>query len=166
MTFGEKQSSEKNPLLELLKSASGLNRLDKDKLETNVRSEGLKKTVSESYAMIRDLLKELVSLLKRVTVSKLHITIRCTGEGPDQAAIHYGQCCAATYGLLNVLRRFVKVRRRGCKIDIGCDFTGEKPLFRYEVVLSVRVFRVLGALWRIVMAEARRMGQQNKTQNS
>lgn len=163
-TFDIEAGSEENPITKALKSACGLERLDKEKLETDLQSKGLKQTISESYAMITDLLKEVLALLKKATVTRLHITIRCTGDGPDSAAIHYGECCAVTYGLLNVLRRFLKIRKRGCKLDIGCDFFGEKPVFRYEVILRIRVVYILGALWRIVLAEAKRMGQKEQNQ--
>ena len=163
-TFESDPDSDGNPIIEALKTASGLGRLEKENLETDVRSQGLQKTLSQSYSMIIDLLKELLSLLKHATVTRLHIMIRCTGDGPDKAAMHYGQCCTVTYGLVNGLRNLIKVRKRGIKLDLGCDFFGDKPRFRYEVILSVRVWFVLGALWRVVMAEAKRMGQQNKNQ--
>lgn len=163
-TFESDKDSDENPIIKALKTASGLGRLEKDKLETDVRDQGLQKTLSQSYSMIIDLLKELISLLKHATVTRLHITIRCTGDGADKAAIHYGQCCTVTYGLVNALRNLIKVRKKGTKVDIGCDFFGDKPLFRYEVILSVRVWYILGALWRVVMAETKRMGEQNKNQ--
>lgn len=163
MTFGDNAKNEKtdseNSIAKALFSATGFDRLKTKTVQKNIQNDGLKKTVSASFIMLKDLLKELVSLLKRCTVTRLHIQIRTSGEDADDAAIHYGQCCAATYSLLNILRSFLKVRKRGCNIDLGCNFF-DKAVFRYEVILSVRVFRVLGSFWRIALAEARRKPKQ------
>ena len=94
------------------------------------------------------------------TVTRLHIKIRCTGEDPDRAAIYYGHACTATHTLLSALDSFVRIRRRGCNIDIRCDFLAEEPMFRYDTVVSFRFSRVLSALWRVTMAEAKRIAQE------
>lgn len=161
-TFGENPDPD-DPIVKALLSATGVERLQTKNVQKNIQTEGLKSTISASFSMLIDLLKEVVALLKRCTVTRLHITIRASGEDVDDAAIHYGQCCAATYSLLNVLRSFLKVRKRGCNIDLGCNFF-EKSVFRYEVVLSIRAARVLGGLWRVAMAEAKRMDAKKNPQ--
>ena len=161
-TFGENPDPD-DPIVKALLSATGVERLQTKNVQKNIQTEGLKSTISSSFSMLIDLMKEVVSLLKRCTVTRLHITIRASGEDVDDAAIHYGQCCAATYSLLNVLRSFLKVRKRGCNIDLGCNFF-EKSVFRYEVVLSIRAARVLGGLWRVAMAEAKRMDAKKNPQ--
>ena len=159
LTFGD-QSKSKNKesnksIAKAFLSATGIERLQTKNVQKNIENDGLKKTVSASFAMLTELLREIASLLRRCTVSRLHIKIRASGDDVDDAAIHYGQCCAATYSLLNILRSFLKVRKRGYNIDLGCNFF-EKSVFHYEVVLSFRVFRVLGSLWRIALAETHR----------
>ena len=161
-TFGENPDPD-DPIVKALLSATGVERLQTKNVQKNIQTEGLKSTISASFSMLIDLLKEVVALLKRCTITRLHITIRASGEDVDDAAIHYGQCCAATYSLLNVLRSFLKVRKRGCNIDLGCNFF-EKSVFRYEVVLSIRAARVLGGLWRVAMAEAKRMDAKKNPQ--
>ena len=161
-TFGEDPNPD-DPIVKALLSATGVERLQTKNVQKNIQTEGLKNTISASFSMLVDLLKEVVSLLKRCTVTRLRITIRASGDDVDDAAIHYGQCCAATYSLLNVLRSFLKVRKRGFNIDLGCNFF-EKAVFRYEVVLSIRAARVLGGLWRVAMAEAKRMEGKKKPQ--
>ena len=161
-TFGENPDPD-DPIVKALLSATGVERLQTKNVQKNIQTEGLKRTISASFSMLIDLLKEVVALLKRCTITRLHITIRASGEDVDDAAIHYGQCCAATYSLLNVLRSFLKVRKRGCNIDLGCNFF-EKSVFRYEVVLSIRAARVLGGLWRVAMAEAKRMDAKKNPQ--
>ncbi|MBO5892529.1 MAG: hypothetical protein J6Q30_07465 [Oscillospiraceae bacterium] len=161
-TFGEDPNPD-SPIVKALLSATGVERLHVKNVQKNIQSDGLKKTVSASFSMLIDLLKEVVALLKYCTVTRLHIKIRSSGDDVDDAAIHYGQCCAATYSLLNILRSFLKVRKRGCNIDLGCNFF-EKSVFRYEVVLTIRTARVLGGLWRVAMAEAKRMDAKKNPQ--
>lgn len=150
------------PIIKALKTASGVERLEKAKLKKTVENEGLSKTVADSYEIVVDLLKEVLALLKRCKITKLWVKILCAGEEADEAAIHYGQCCTATYSLLNILNSFVRVRKRGCKIHIGCDFCETESVFRYHVELTARVGPVLAALWRVVLAEARRMDSKPK----
>jgi|GEM_PF-1226232 len=167
MTFGEgsnkKNANPDNPIGKALLSATGFDRLQTKTVQENIRSDGLKKTVSESYAMLTGLLREAVALLKRCTIPRLRIKIRCAGDDAAQIAIRYGQYCAATYSLLNILRNFIKIRKRGCNIDIGCNFPDEESVFRYEVVLSFRTGRVLAGFWRIALGQIKRMAAQ-KTQ--
>ena len=159
MTFGE-DPNPNDPIVRMLKTATGAERLEKK----HIQKDGLKKTVSDNYDMLKGMLKELLGLLKRGKLTRLHITIRCADEGADSAAIQYGLCCAATYGFLELLRNFIRIRRRGQKINIYCDFQENKSLFRYDGEITVRFFRVLAALWRVAMAEARRLDAQKKSQ--
>ena len=161
-TYGEDPNPD-DPIIKALKTATGVDRLEKKAIKENIQASGLQKAVTSSYAILVDLLKEVVALLKLCTITKLQVKIRCTGDGADQVAIHYGECCAATHSLLTLLRSFVKIRKRGCNIDIGCDFIGSESVFDYHVVLMVRVGRVLSALWRVAMAEAKRMKSQQES---
>ena len=145
-----------DPITKMLKTASGVDRLEKNELKKSIRKSGLKNAIKEEYSILIDLLKEVVALLKRCTVTKLHIKIRCVGDGPDEAAIHYGECSAATYSLLHGLQNFVKIRKRGCDIDIGCDYFGSEWVLDYEAVLAFRMSRVISSFWRVAMAEAKR----------
>ena len=157
-TFGEDPDPD-DPIVNLLKSATGADRLDRKAVQESLHTGGLKQTVAETFTTLAALLKEIVSLLKVCSVKRLNVTIRCAGEDAADTAIQYGRCCAAAYTLLDVLRQFVKLRRRRCHIDIGCDYAADSSLFRYDVVLSIRVFRLLAALWRVAMEEAGRNHQ-------
>lgn len=167
MTFGDNTNKERentdNPIVKALLSATGFDRLETKTVQKNIRSDGLKKTVSESYTMLTELLREAVALLKRCTVSRLQIKIRCSGDDAAQVAIRYGQYCTATYSLLSVLRNFIKIRKRGCSIDISSNFPAAESVFRYEVVLSFRAARILTGFWRIALGQFKRMAAQ-KTQ--
>lgn len=160
-TFGE-DPDPNDPIIRTLKSLSGVDRLNSSSIQKGIDAQGLPKTLSETFDVLKDLVKEIVVLLKYCTVSRLHIKIRSTGNGADQAAIHYGQCSTVTYSLINALRDFVKIRKRGVNLDIGCDFFGSKPEFRYDIILVIRVARLLAGLWDVALAEAKRQETQQK----
>ena len=154
-TFGENPNPN-DPIVKTLKKAGGLERLERAITQPKAALGDLKETVSEAYSVLTDLLKELVFLLKNCTVTKLKLTICCADEEPDQAAIQYGLCTAATSALLTVLRSFLRIRKRGCHIRIHCDYSSSKSVFRYHVVLAVPFYRALAAFWRAALAEAKR----------
>lgn len=158
-TFGENPDPD-DVIVKALKKSGGVTRLEKAAMQENIRSEGLQQTVSDSYEALIGILKELLFLLKRCTVTRLFIKIRCAEDEPDETALYYGLCNAATHTLLGTLSAFLKIRKRGCKIDIGYDFEGGTPLFRYEVILAVPFGRVLAAFWRLVLAEAKRVAAE------
>lgn len=160
-TFGENPNPN-DPIIKTIKTAVGMDRLEKSKVREDISTKGFQTTLKETFSILVDLLKEILQLLKRCTVSCFQVTIRCGGEDADQVAIQYGKCCAATYSLFNIVRSFLKVRKRGCRVDVGCDFAAEKSTFRYHLVLKVRAARVLAALWRVALAEARRQRDQQK----
>ncbi|MBQ8796875.1 MAG: hypothetical protein IJZ56_01630 [Oscillospiraceae bacterium] len=122
-------------------------------LKDRIGDKGLTQTLSEIYGLVVELLKTAVKLLGRCVITKLRIQIRCSGNDAAATAIHYGQCCTATHGLLTALRAIMTVRQKGCDIDIGCDFTGSESLFRYHVEVSVRVCHVLAAAIRLLFSE-------------
>ena len=162
-TFGE-DPNPNDPIVKALKKSGGVDRLEKTAVQQSIRTDGLQKAVSSSYSALVGILKELLFLLKNCTVTRLRVKIRCAGDGPDEAAVHYGICNAATHTLLATVSSFLKIRKRGCHIDIGCDFLQSDWLFRYEVILAVPFGRVLAAFWRVAMLEAKRVADQTRDQ--
>ena len=162
-TYGE-DPDPNDPILVMLKKAGGIDRFEKKHLQQNIRSSGLRRTIVETYGLLIELLKELVGLLKYCTATKLQVKIRCAGSNAAQIAIRYGQYSAATHSLLNALQSFLKIRKRGYDIDLGCDFSSEEEIFRYDVVLVVRFSHVLAAFWRVAMAEVKRTAAEQENQ--
>lgn len=161
MTFGGEPKPH-SPADKTLKKAGSKESTLKDR----VRTDGLRKTVTETYDFLVALIKIALKLLKRCVITRLHIQIRCAGSDAAQTAIHYGQYCAATHGLLTALRALLTVRQRGCHIDIGCDFISEKNLFRYDVEISVRSCHILAAAVRLLFSENFRKLVMEKPQQS
>ena len=142
--------------------AIGANRLQFKTVQSNIRDNGLQKTLSDSYAMLTELLREVVTLFKHCTITRLRIKILCGGNDADQVAIHYGQYCAATHSLLNVLGSFLNIRKRGRKIHIGCNFFGESE-FRYEIILAFPIRRILVGFGKLAISHFKRAGKKKKS---
>ena len=160
-TFGE-DPDPNDPIVKMLKTAVGADRLEGKNVQANIQKDGLQAAVSDSFQTLTQLVKEALSLLQYATITRLHIYLRCADQDADDAAIQYGWCCAAASTLLNLLQGYLKLRKRGCKIDIGCDFEASQAVFRYDVMLSLRFGRILAAFWRVALREAKRMTPQAK----
>ena len=115
---------------------------DSPTLQDRIHTDGLGKTLSDTYAMLTRVLKAAVKLLGKCTLRKLHIKIRCGGEDAAVAAIHYGQYNAMTHGFLNALQAFLKIQKKNCRIDIACDFGG-KNQFSCDADLRIRAGQAL-----------------------
>lgn len=158
-TFGENPDPN-NPIVKTLKNASGISRLEKKPSEESKEDDGLLETVKDNLSLITDLLKELLNLFKRCKTKTFKLKIICADENAADAAISYGECCAVVYPILGYLHSIINIRKRGKKIDISCDYNGSEGEFSFETVLVIRLFRVLGALFRTVVAEAKRLAAE------
>ena len=158
-TYGENPNPN-DPIVRTLKTATGVSRLEGKAVQKNIHKDGLKKTVTESFTMLVDLFEEVIAILKYCKITAFRVDILCIGEDAAEAAIRYGQYSAVVYGLLSALQNLTKIRKRGCKINIACNFFDQEPIFRYHVVLSVSLGRVIMALWKVAQAEAKRMEAQ------
>ena len=70
----------------------------------------------------------------------------------------------------NLYKDFKKLRvlnsvsvdiKKGEKVAIICDYDGQESYYELETILVVRVFRVLGAVLRAGIDEAKRMAQED-----
>ena len=140
-----------NPFAKALKSASGLSRLEKDSIKKNIQENNLRKAVQENFVLIADLLKEILSLVKR-----------CSDNDPAEASIKYGACCMAVYPILDYLFSYIRMKPPVRDVDISWDFEGGNSMFAFETVLVLRVHQVLGTFLHIIIAEAKRTKSSQK----
>ncbi len=164
-TFGENPDPN-DPILKALKSASGISRLEKDSLKTNIEKTSLLKTVKESFSLIVDLLKELVGLLKYCKAKVFKLNIVCANTDAAEAAIDYGQCCAVVSPVLGYLSSLIDIRPSSKDITILCDYSSDNSSFYFETILIVRLCRVLAALFRAIIAEAKRIAKKRNASTS
>ena len=152
-----------NPLIKMFKQASGIHRLQKENFKNKVKSDDPLNTIGENFNLIIALLKRLFELLHycKVRVLKLHIV--CAEEDAAQTAIYYGRCCALVYPFLGFIHSNTKVRKKGENIHISCDYESRKGDYNLELVLVLRLFRVLGAFFRAAYDEVKRINQSGTT---
>ncbi len=163
-TFGEDPNPD-NPIVKTLKEISGVTRLDKEKLKESAKKGNLLETLNDSFSLILGLLKRLLGLLKFCTVKVLKVKIVCAESDAAQTAIDYGRCYAVVSPLLSFLHSSMKIRPKGEDINITCNFEKAESYYEFETVLVVRVFRVLGALFRAAYDEAQRISRKEAIDN-
>ena len=143
-----------------LKKSIGANKLSKEKLKNDMKKGGLPATVTETAQILITIFKELSGLLGHCTAKKYELNIICSSEDAAQTAISYGKCCAAAFPLLGLLGSLIRVKKKGRNIDIRCDFTGKQELFRYNFVISTKVFNLLSSFIKVAIKEAKRKSQK------
>lgn len=154
-----------NPVVKILKDASGLSRVEKEKLADSIESGGLSSTISESLALIISLLKRLLQLLAHCKVKVLKLNIVCAEGDAAKTAIGYGTCHAIVWPIIGLVHSNMKVREKGEAISISCDYSKEKGTLEFETVICVRVFRALVALILAAMDEAKRIAEKEGKHN-
>lgn len=162
-TFGE-DPDPNHPVVKALKKSTGVDNLELAKLREQVKQKGLKETVSQTLRILLDLIKEFVGLLKYCKAEKFEFKVVCTGDDAAETAINYGECCAVAYPILGLIGSVLKIKKRGCDVDIRCDYNGKPQIVRYNFVLKVSLYRAIAALWRISLKEAKRQAAKQQYQ--
>lgn len=159
-TYGE-DPNPNNPVVKLIKTATGIDRLQLKKIKGGIKTGGINVTVEESFRVLLSLLKEVGALLKFCVAKKLRVTVISTGDDPADAAINHGICCSFVYPVVGFLKSELRrVSKRGEHIELRCDFDGTEDTFVYDIVIRVRLYRLLAAFFRIVLREARYQADQ------
>ena len=143
------------PIIKLLKESVGVTRLKKSSAKKHTTMDTLK-YFSDSFSLIIGLLKRLLQLLKYCTVTKLKVNVVCADEDASQTAVNYGIAYSIISPLLGMIHSLVKVRPRGEKINVSCDYSATETKYDFDVVLRVRFFRVIGAIIRASYDEYKR----------
>lgn len=155
------------PILKLLKESVGVTRLEKSNVKEGKRSTtDTLKHLGDSFSLIIGLLKRLLQLLKYCTVKKLKLNVVCADEDASQAAINYGICYSVITPMLGLVHSLVKVKRRGEKVNITCDYSTTETTYDFDILLMVRFSRVLGAIIRAAYDEYKRHPQAYQKQTT
>lgn len=145
------------PIIKLLKESVGVTRLEKSSTKGHKHTTmDTLRYFSDSFSLIIGLFKRLLQLLKYCTVTKLKINVVCADEDASQAAVNYGIAYSIISPLLGMAHSLVKVRPRGEKINVSCDYSATETKYDFDVVLMVRFFRVLSAIIRASYDEYKR----------
>lgn len=155
-----KFGQEKNPDSKIVKAAEkivGLSKFkDLETIQKTVSEGSLSESLSEFSGVIISLFREFLGLLKRCKVNRLYIKAVNGGEDAAEAAIGYGAVCAVVYTLVGYIEGVAKLKKNAVKLDLSCDYTNSESDFHYDILVFVRVYRVIGALFKIAKENVER----------
>lgn len=146
----------KNPVILLLKSVTGLDKFSISVIKGKVKEGGVSVTIEETARILFSLLQEVRTILRFCVAKKMTVNVVCTADDPADAATNFGICCSFVYPVVGFLKsELKKVSKRAEHIDVRCDFAGDADIFDYHLIIRVRVFRLIAALIRIIIREAK-----------
>ena len=161
-----KKKDNENFITKALKKAFGIKddqHAALNKAGSKNKKQGSAVSVGDVLRIVGNTLTEVKKLLRHIAVKKLVLNIKCTGEDAADAAINYGKVCAVVYPFLTLVHTTFKVKERGEKVDLLCDYEGKEDSFLFNVVLSVGVGRVLVAATKVIFKEvAERIKNESK----
>lgn len=155
-----KFGQEKNPDSKIVKAAEkvvGLSKFkDLESIQKTVKEESLTESITQFSGVVISLFKQFLSLLKRCRVNKLYIKAVNAGDDAAEAAISYGAACAVVYTLVGYIEGVANVNRNAIDLDLSCRYDTDESEFFYDILVSVRVYKVVGALFKIVKENVER----------
>ena len=127
----EKGNVEENPLIKRFKDNT---------VTENVRDGAL---------LLRQVLPEIKTLLSRVRVRALTLSVRVADFDAAKTAIEYGAVCTAVYNLIAWLDEFMDLSVK--KVDIVSAFGEQSPSATLYLKLKARVIVLLCAAFKLFM---------------
>lgn len=108
--------------------------------KTAVKEDGLLETIRAVLSAVRSLFRRIGRLLKKGVFRHFDLTIRVADSDPAEAALKYGQICAA-YPLLHLLENTLRFRRR--KVEILCDDALSQTQIEFSAQLNYRLWHIV-----------------------
>lgn len=154
-TYGENPDPN-NPIIKAVKKTTGIDKLEVGEIKKKLKESSYVPTAMETINILKGLLGELGHILKYFSARLFKIDVKCAALDAAQAAINYGQYCALIYPLTAGLGVFIKIPKKTRKISIALDHEIEKDKIDYEIIIRVKIVRVLVAFFRASYKEAMR----------
>ena len=145
-----------NPIIKAVKKTTGIEKLEAKEIKKKLKESSYVPTAVETISILKGLLGELGHMLKHFSARLFKIEVKCATSDAADAAINYGQYCALVYPLSAGLGVFIKIPKRARKIKIGFASELDEDKIEYEIIIRVKVMRVLAAFFRIAYKEAMR----------
>ena len=153
-----------NPIVKALKKTTGIEKLEAREIRKKLKESSYVPTAIETINILKGLLSELGSILRRVSAKKFFVSIKCATSDAADAAINYGQYCALLYPLTAALGSFIKIPKRARKIGVFFAPELSEDRVDYEIIIRIKVVRALISLFRISYKEAMRGLEENEGQ--
>lgn len=145
-----------NPIIKAVKKTTGIDKLEVKEIKKKLKESSYVPTALETISILKGLLGELGNILKHFSARLFKIDVKCSADDAADAAINYGQYCALIYPLTAGLGAFIKIPKRARKIKIGFAPELSDDKVEYEIIIRVKVMRVLAAFFRVAYKEAMR----------
>ena len=145
--FGE----EPNPdsiIVNELKDTFGISKFQNlESIQKTVEEESLLSAAKLFVDTLVSLFRYLFTLLSACTVTRLHLNIVAASEDAAETAMQYGILSSIVHPVVGYISSFARVRKRGVKIKIGCDYSGQKTTVDYDIVLFARLYKVFSVIF-------------------
>lgn len=146
-----------NKLAKAAKQVVGISKFEDLKtIRKTLQEDSVSATLKRFTDVFGALLKQVLRLLKQCTVNRLHIRALIACDDAAKAAMEYGAVCALTYPLFGYFRKLAKMKKKALACDFQCAYDHNNSKFSYDVVLSVRIIRILQALLRLIYENIRK----------
>lgn len=99
-------------------------------------------SVTDFLPLVRTLLDFLGDFRRKLRVNVLEVQLTLAGGDPADLAVNYGKTWAAVGNLEPLLQRIFVIKKK--KIDISCDFLGDKTTVSARLDATVTLGRLVG----------------------
>ena len=123
--------------------------------KTNASESGIYDTLNKVITVFSLLLGQIVWLIKRIKLKKLHVKVICAGGDAADAAMDYGLVCAAVYPFVGYIETNFKTKKDAIDLQLGCDFDGDAYLGT-DFIAQIRIIHIV----RAVLKNATNMANQ------
>lgn len=117
-----------------------------------------KPSVKMILELIRLGLRSVGTMLRPLSVPRLHLTVQVGGKDAATAALTYGEIAAGASALYPILEKSLKLRDTDIAIDV--DFSAQTIRAQADILFSACPLRYLIAACRVLMAYLRLRKQQ------
>ena len=104
--------------------------------KASIAKVGIVGTISAVFSAIKDLFLRIGKLIKKGVFKKFDLQIIVGDSDAADAAMRYGQICAAAFPMLNFLENNMKLKKE--QIDIRCDYEIEETQVSFDGQLNYR----------------------------
>ena len=90
---------------------------------------------------VKPILKTLGKLVRMITVKKITVDVRLSGENAASTALLYGEVCAGVSAVFPILDGKIKIKKK--KIDISPDFQASESTISLYANMYLRVWKLV-----------------------
>lgn len=146
--YPRKNKKQTTRLVQQEKKALGKKKPNQKKPKVNPEKRPLIETVSLIVDLIKTAVEPTRSMLRRVRITAVDVTVIAGGEDAAQTAILYGQLCGAIYGGAAALKNLMTVKVKN--LTVGYDFQKTEPEYNVFFKVKLRGFVAVAALARMI----------------